>query len=228
MNNNPLIIALDVANKKSAFSLVKELRDYVPIFKIGPVLFTRYGPDIIKEIGRLGSRVFLDLKFYDIPNTVGKAVEAIAELGSSLIWGFTLHIAGGEAMLDSAVKAVNLYQGPHPKILGVTVLTSTANASLDNILAMAQAAKKAGIDGVIASPLEIEFIRKAVNKRDFIVATPGIRPEGTAVNDQKRITSPKYAVEKGADYIIIGRPVIESRNPRETVKELLSNIGLPR
>lgn len=217
MNKNPLIVALDVPTKVKALSLVKGLKDYVSIFKVGPVLFTGYGPGIVKDIKDCGSSVFLDLKLYDIPNTVASTVKAIAELDVSM---FTVHISGGKDMLKAAVDARSLY----PKILGVTVLTSIAEVSIEDVMRLVKLAKDTGLDGVIASPLEIESIRKSVGK-DFLIVTPGIRPKGTVAGDQKRIATPKEAIQKGADYIVIGRPIIESNQPKEVVKQILDEIG---
>lgn len=217
---NPLIVALDVDTKEKAISLVKELKDYIPIFKIGPVLFTRYGPGIINEIKKIGSGIFLDLKLYDIPNTVALTVKAIAELGIAM---FTVHISGGREMLNAAVNALVAEQNK-PKILGVTILTSVPNISKEEIIKMAGIAKESGLDGVISSPLEIKDIRKTVGK-DFLIVTPGIRPEGTGAGDQKRTATPKIAIQNGADYIIVGRPIIESDRPIEVVKSILSEIS---
>lgn len=215
--NNPLIIALDLAEREKALSLVKELKDYVFIFKVGPVLFTRYGPGIVNDIKECGANVFLDLKLYDIPNTVASAVKAIAELGVSM---FTVHISGGKEMLKAAVDA----RSSETKILGVTILTSVAKVSKEDVLQLVNLAKEVGLDGVIASPQEAESIRKAVGK-DFLIVTPGVRPKGTASGDQKRISTPKEAIQRGADYIVVGRPIIESNQPKEVVKQILDEIG---
>lgn len=217
MNKNPLIVALDVPTREKAINLVKELRNCVSIFKVGPVLFTRYGPDIVREIRNFGSNVFLDLKLYDIPNTVVSTVEAIAELGVAM---FTIHILGGKDMLIAAVNA----SGRKAKILGVTVLTSVANVSIKEVLSMAGLAKEVGLDGVICSPLEVKEIRRAIGK-DFLIVTPGIRLSGAKTDDQKRISTPKTAIRDGADYIVVGRPIIEVTRPVEVVKEILSEIS---
>lgn len=208
-----LIVALDVPNKEKAISLVKELRDYVSIFKVGPVLFTRYGPHIVRDIKSYGADVFLDLKLYDIPNTVGSAVSAIAELGVSMT---TVHISGGADMLKAAVDA----KGTDVKVLGVTILTSVAKVSENKVISMVTLGKDIGLDGVICSPLEVKGVRKAVGK-DFLIVTPGIRPFGAESGDQKRIATPKKAIHNGADYIVVGRPIIESANPIEVVKQIL-------
>lgn len=220
MSKNPLIVALDVDTREKAIFLVKELKDYVSIFKIGPVLFTRYGPNIINEIKKIGPGIFLDLKLYDIPNTVALTVKAIAELGIAM---FTVHISGGREMLNAAVSALGAEQSK-PKILGVTILTSVSNVSEEEVIKMVGIAKEVGLDGVISSPLEIKDIRKTVG-RDFLIVTPGIRPEGTGAGDQKRVATPKIAIQNGADYIVVGRPIIESDRPIEVVKSILSEIS---
>lgn len=214
---NPLIVALDVPHKERAISLVEELKDYVSIFKVGPILFTRYGPDIVREIKGLGRDVFLDLKLYDIPNTVSSTVKAITELGVSM---FTVHISGGIEMLRAAVEASNRKS----KVLGVTVLTSVSDVSTDEVLRMVNTAKEAGLDGVISSPLEVKEIRKHVGK-DFLIVTPGIRPGGFESGDQRRTATPKTAIQDGADYIVVGRPIIESDQPVSVVKQILSGIS---
>ena len=221
---NPLIIALDVSTREKAISLVKQLNDRVAMFKVGPVLFTRYGPDIIADIKQSGADVFLDLKFHDIPNTVASSVKAIAELGVSM---FTVHISGGRDMLLAAVDALkpnNEYRVTRPKILGVTVLTSIAGATGEEVVGLAKVARDCGLDGVIASPLEIEPIRKATG-RDFLIVTPGIRPEGISAGDQKRTATPAEALQRGADYIVVGRPIIKSSQPKEAARRILNGIN---
>lgn len=213
---NPLIAALDISNKERAISLVKELKGYVFIFKIGPVLFTRYGPDVVREIKSLGVDVFLDLKFYDIPNTVKGAVEAIRELGVSM---FTVHISGGKEMLQEAVRSAS----GASKVLGVTKLTSFQDVDTEEILRMVDIARDTGLDGVVCSPQEIKAVRDYVG-RDFLIVTPGIRPRGFEYGDQRRVSTPKSAIQNGADYIVIGRPIVESECPREVVKKILSEI----
>jgi len=221
---NPLIVALDVNTKEKAISLVEELKDYVAIFKIGPILFTRYGPDIVREIKNYGSDIFLDLKLYDIPNTVAMTVEAMAEIGIAM---FTVHIAGGEEMLKAASDVLHKMNGEAkqiPKMLGVTVLTSVAGDHTEEVLNRVKIAEKCGLDGVISSPLEVKRIRQNVNKNFFIV-TPGIRPSGSSIGDQKRIATPKNAVLDGANYLVVGRPIIEAESPSDVAKSILSEIS---
>lgn len=220
MKVNPLIVALDVQDAKKAISIVKNLNDYVDVFKIGPVLFTKYGPDIIKKVQDYGKKIFLDFKLYDIPNTVASTVKAIIDLN---VFMFTVHIAGGMEMLKAAVNELK-DKDKRPKILGVTVLTSVAGISNNEILQKVEIAKESGIDGVISSPLEVINIRSVVSK-DFIIVTPGIRPAGTESGDQKRVATPKKAIQNGADFIVIGRPIIESADPVNVVKNVLADIS---
>jgi orotidine-5'-phosphate decarboxylase len=222
--NNPLIVALDVNTKEKAISLVKDLKDYAPVFKIGPILFTRYGPDIVREIKNYGADIFLDLKLYDIPNTVAMTVEAMAEIGIAM---FTVHIAGGVEMLKSASNVLKNMKGKIsqvPKMLGVTVLTSVAGDHTEEVLSRVKIAEQCGLDGVISSPLEVKRIRQSVNK-NFLVVTPGIRPSGSDVGDQKRIATPKNAILDGANYLVVGRPIIEAARPSDVAKSILAEIS---
>lgn len=224
MKENPLIVALDVSTKEEALSLVKSLKDYVSLFKVGPVLFTRYGPEIVKEIKDFGSNVFLDLKLYDIPNTVAKTVKALKELKIAM---FTVHISGGKEMLERAVEALNEKcekEGERPKIIGVTILTSEAEASSETIVKMANSAKDLGLDGIVCSPREVDKIRQHLGK-ELVVVTPGIRPSGADLGDQKRVSTPKEALQSGSDYLVIGRPIIKSKDPLQVVKQILADIS---
>lgn len=217
---NPLIVALDVTTEENAVYLIKELKNYVSIFKVGPVLFTRYGPKIVRKIQDYGCGVFLDFKLYDIPNTVALTVEAMKELDIAM---FTVHVAGGKEMLEAAAKVLG--EGRRkPKMLGVTVLTSVKDVPLETVMERVELARKCGCDGVISSPLEVRNIREKVPP-DFLIVTPGIRPYGAGTGDQKRAAVPKIAIQNGADYIVVGRPIIESERPRETAKQILSEIS---
>lgn len=218
--HNPLIVALDVRTREKALSLVKGLKDHVSIFKVGPALFTRYGPEIVRDIQKCGCHVFLDLKLYDIPNTVVNAAKAIADLNVAM---FTVHISGGREMLKTAVQSISELRTAKPKILGVTVLTSVAEASTDKVLELVNVAKECRLDGVVSSPLEIESIRKIAGE-DFVIVTPGVRPKGAKAGDQKRIATPSEAVKKGANYIVVGRPIIENSDPKSVVEQILGEI----
>jgi orotidine-5'-phosphate decarboxylase len=200
-----LIVALDVDSYERAAALVKDLRDAVEIFKVGSILFTRVGPKIVDFINEQGRKCFLDLKFYDIPNTVAKAVESAAALR---VFMLTVHASGGEEMLRAATQSIP----GRPVILGVTVLTSVGGNVQKEVLRLAKQAQQCGLNGVVASPHEIGLIRKAVGDK-FLIVTPGIRPSWAETGDQKRVMTPAEAVAAGADYIVVGRPIIGATHP---------------
>jgi len=210
---NKTILALDVFDFKKAEKLVKDLSPYIDIFKVGPILFLQSGKEIIKMINDNGKKVFLDLKFHDIPATVQRSVMSARDLG---VYSLTVHSCGGDEMLKLATSVEN-----RPKIWAVTVLTSQITTP-DEVLRRAKLAKECGVDGVISSPLEIETIKSACGK-EFEVVTPGIRP--VKVNDdQKRVATPESAVNAGANYIVVGRPIIEAENPIEVAKNIYESI----
>jgi orotidine-5'-phosphate decarboxylase len=194
---------------------VEILSPYADIFKVGPILFLKEGPALVKEIKQGGNEVFLDLKFYDIPQTVKRSVESALELG---VYSLTLHSAGGEVMMKEAASVPN-----HPRLWAVTVLTSQ---QVDPTVVHERAvlAKKCGMDGVISSPHEIELIKSACGS-DFGVITPGIRMENEDKHDQKRIATPGAAVRAGANFIVVGRPVIEALDPVEVAKRITEEIA---
>jgi orotidine-5'-phosphate decarboxylase len=218
-----VIVALDVDELEKAKNLVKLLKDDVAAFKIGKQLFTRCGPDAVKMVHDEGGRVFLDLKFHDIPTTVAKASLEVMRLG---VFMFNMHASGGLDMMKKAVSEVKekaLEKGEtKPIILAVTVLTSQGPEDLkrlginmemeEMVVNLASLAKEAGVDGVVASPKEIQAIRKACGK-DFVIVTPGIRPASSSKDDQKRIMTPLEAVNAGADYIVVGRPITQAEDP---------------
>ena len=209
-----MIVALDVKEKATALRLVELLSPYADIFKVGPILFLKEGPDLVREIKNGGNEVFLDLKFHDIPQTVKRSVESAAELG---VYSLTIHSAGGEVMMKEAASVLN-----HPRIWAVTVLTSHA---VDPTVVRERAllAKKCGMDGVISSPHEIEDIKKTCGS-DFSVITPGIRMESDDKHDQRRIATPFAAIKAGANFIVVGRPVIEAPDPVEAAKRITEEI----
>jgi len=226
-----LIVALDVNSRDSALSLVQALRPRVQRFKVGLELFTACGPPLVREILEKGGQVFLDLKFHDIPNTVARAAVSAARLGVGM---FTIHLSGGPLMARRAADELEahcqVYRVQRPKILGVTVLTSLSPADLeeigvgrsieDQVVALAEMGKAAGLDGVVCSPLEARLIREAYG-REFLVVTPGIRPEGSEPDDQSRTLSPKVALEAGADFLVVGRPIIKADDPLEAAETIL-------
>lgn len=213
---NKIILALDTIDGTKIDYLLEDLRDYIEIIKIGYQTFIYFGHDIVKKVQDKGYKVFLDMKLHDIPNTVEKAVEAATKLNVHML---TVHIWGGEDMLKKASSISKQLNGP--KILGVTILTSMDNNSLkklninhsvDNIVPfLANFGKNAGIDGVISSPQEIEQIRSICGD-DFLIVTPGIR-FSTGADDQKRTMTPEEAIKKGANYIVVGRPILELAKP---------------
>jgi orotidine-5'-phosphate decarboxylase len=226
-----LIVALDVENARKARELVHTLRGLVAMFKIGSQLFTAAGPVLVREIIDSGERVFLDLKYHDIPNTVAAAGVEATRLGVSM---FNLHAAGGSEMMRrtaSSVAECAASEGlPRPFVLGVTVLTSADSGTLADLVPgldpdvlvpqLALLAEANGLDGVVASPREVGMVRSAVKKPDFLVVTPGVRPSGFALFDQRRVTTPREAVLAGSDYIVVGRPILEAADPAQAAQKI--------
>ncbi len=231
-NYNPLVVALDVPTFEEARALIEQLGDSVEIFKVGSQLFTHCGPGVVRYLMSKDRQVFLDLKFHDIPNTVANAVEAAVSLGQEInrsILMYTVHIEGGEAMLKATVEATirvsqKLKIKP-PLILGITVLTSTnSNTRITQlVLDRAQLAKSCGLNGVVASVEEVEMIKENLGK-DFIVVTPGIRPAGETAGDQQRISTPTQAIQKGSNFLVVGRPIVKSSHPHEAALNILKEI----
>ncbi len=221
-----IIVALDVSQKEAALDLVTKLREEISIFKIGLQLYTAEGPEIVRAVLAAGVKVFLDLKLHDIPNTVAGAVESVGRLGVQML---TIHLSGGEAMVRAALSA----RKNNLSILGVTVLTSATEETLreigiadkiDNqVLRLARLGVGAGIDGLIASPHEVKTLRAQFGSKMKIV-TPGVRPNWFEAGDQKRIMTPRQAVDAGADHLVIGRPITSHPNPREAVAKILEEL----
>jgi orotidine-5'-phosphate decarboxylase len=213
-----------MARVDEVMTLLRQLDPATCRVKIGKELFTRFGPDLVRQIVAMGFDVFLDLKFHDIPNTVNKAVAAAAELG---VWMLTLHASGGADMLRAARDAVADIE-QKPLLVAVTVLTSLGEEDLaiqgvqrsavEQVQRLASLAQECGMDGVVCSAAEAAELRKLLRK-DFLLVTPGIRPQGDAAGDQKRIVTPAAAVLAGSDYLVIGRPITRAREP---VEKLLS------
>ncbi len=213
-----LMVALDVDSLKEARRLVGLLYPRVRIFKVGIQLFTAAGPQIIESIHQRGAEVFLDLKFFDIPNTVGNAVSSAIRLKVRML---SLHISGGSEMLKRAVKSVKqaaLLRWRVPLLIGVTELTSRG-ADPTNILNLAREGLSCGLDGVVCSAQEAALLRKRI-KRRFLILTPGIRVGKVVGDDQKRSASIKEAVNSGSDYLILGRPIIRADDPRRVVQQI--------
>lgn len=226
-----LIVALDVSNREAALKLVAALRPRVSRFKVGMELFTACGPALVREILAADGQVFLDLKLHDIPNTVARAAVEAARLGVGML---TVHLAGGSMMVRRAVDEVDAYCQIHrltrPHILGVTVLTSLSDADLqqlgvtrgvdEQVLALAGMAASAGLDGVVASPREVRAVRAACGPSLKIV-TPGIRPAGSEVDDQERTLTPREAIDAGADFLVVGRPIVKATDPLAAAETIL-------
>ncbi len=233
---NPLLVALDVDSGERAVALATELRDVAGGFKIGSRLFTLEGPALVRRLTDAGARVFLDLKFHDIPNTVAQAVEAAVRTGA---WMINVHASGGAAMMQAAARAgadaSALAGRPAPLLIGVTVLTSmdeptlrdcgVARPLLDHVVALARMAETAGLQGVVASPHETPHIRTACGPT-FTIVTPGIRgaSAGQEKNDQARTMGPAEAVRAGASYIVVGRPIIAAPRPRAAAGAIVAEI----
>jgi orotidine-5'-phosphate decarboxylase len=226
MTNDKIIVALDVPTKREALDLIEKLRDQISFFKIGLQLYAAEGPGIVRAVSSTGCKVFLDIKLHDIPNTVARAVESAGHLGAQML---TVHLSGGSEMVRAATAA----RTNNMVLLGVTILTSSTQETLreigiasgvdDQVLRLAKLGVEAGIDGVVASPHEIKPLRREFDNKIKIVV-PGIRPSGAEANDQKRTMSPRDAIDAGADYLVIGRPIIAHRNPREAVDKILEEL----
>lgn len=228
-----IIIALDVGTKQEALALAGALKE-ARIFKIGMELFTAEGPALLEATVRLGKRPFLDLKYHDIPNTVAGAVRSATRNGVSML---TLHTSGGREMMAAAAQASREESArtgkDRPLLLGVTVLTSLKeedlrrigidNPAADQVLRLAALAKGSGLDGVVCSPHEIETVKRECG-REFLVVTPGIRPAWAAAQDQKRIMTPAEAIGRGADYLVIGRPITGAPSPHEAFLRVLAEL----
>ena len=211
-----LIVALDVADAATARAMVDKLAGHVGMFKVGSQIFTAAGPEFVREVIARGEKVFLDLKFHDIPNTVAGAVSSAGQLGVSLV---DVHALGGKEMLEAAVGAL---PAMGIRLLAITILTSHSEETLgsigvsgsvaDSVRRLAVLARDAGADGVVASPQEVALVRESCGK-DFLIVTPGIRAAGAARGDQARTATPAAAVAAGADYIVVGRPILEAADP---------------
>jgi orotidine-5'-phosphate decarboxylase len=227
MTEDRIIVALDVPTKREALDLVEKLRSQISFFKIGLQLYTVEGPEIVRAVSSTGSKVWLDLKLHDIPNTVARAVESASRLDVQML---TIHLSGGSEMIRAATAA----RASNMLVLGVTVLTSSTEEALreigiqdkvDNqVLRLAKLGVENGIDGIVASPHEIKPLRREFGNK-IKIAVPGIRPSGAEANDQKRTMTPHDALDAGADYLVIGRPIIAHRNPHEAVAKILDEIN---
>jgi orotidine-5'-phosphate decarboxylase len=227
-----LIVALDVGDYDRAVKLVETLAPYVGFFKVGSVLFTKEGPRVCSLIKGSGAGLFLDLKFHDIPNTVAGAVRSACDLGADMI---TVHLSGGEAMLEAAVKSRADAARQGMKIVGVTVLTHLTfddfhslflsdRSKNETVLALAKLAGRCGLDGVVASALELPLIRRHMGP-EFAVITPGIRMADAERDDQVRVATPKKAIQAGASYLVVGRPITEAADPVRSCEKILEDMA---
>ena len=234
--SNKLIVALDVETAERAREVFAAVREHAGMFKIGSQLFTAAGPEIVREIVRAGSRVFLDLKFHDIPNTVAAAAREAARLGVSLL---NVHALGGREMMRRAAEAVTEtaeHEGiDRPALIAVTVLTSSDAATLSELglpftpesqaTLLARLAAASGMDGVVASAHEVRQVRSVVMRENFLVVTPGVRRRAVEQDDQKRVMSPAEAVRAGADYIVVGRAILGAPDPASAAREISEEIA---
>jgi len=232
-----IVVALDVPDEDKLRELVVSLSGQVGMFKIGKELFTSLGPRAVSLVRKMSGEVFLDLKYHDIPNTVAGAVRAAARLGVSML---TVHASGGSKMIRAAAEAAKEFQDP-PAIIAVTLLTSLGQADIDDlgyggspqdvVMRMAALSLAAGADGLVTSPREVKSLREKHGERPLLI-TPGVRPAGSAAADQARIATPAQAVADGADFLVIGRPITQDRNPAgaagRIAKEIAENRQWPQ
>ncbi len=225
--NSPIIIALDFPKGSDALDFAKTLDPSLCRLKVGKELFTQAGPDLVESLMKQGFEIFLDLKFHDIPNTVASACRAAASLG---VWMVNVHAMGGSSMMHAAREAV----GSSCKLIAVTVLTSMGREDLEEIgidcdpieevRRLAALAKASGLDGVVCSAREASILRQQFGN-EFCLVTPGIRPAGSSIGDQKRIMTPKQAIEAGSDYLVIGRPIREAADRNAALESILKEIA---
>lgn len=224
-----IIVALDAKSQFDALTIAEQLDPALCRVKVGKELFTHEGPIIVKALQDKGFDVFLDLKFHDIPNTTAQAVCAAADLG---VWMVNVHASGGRKMMETCVE--RLKAGNYKtQLIAVTVLTSMGREDLkdigldiepnEHVKRLAQLTKDSGLDGVVCSAQEAKMLRETIGK-DFALVTPGIRPEGSNADDQKRIVTPKQAMLDGSTHLVIGRPITKSENPRQALKDILATL----
>jgi len=230
LNRDRLIVALDLSSAAQARQVVQSIGESASTYKVGKQLFTAEGPQIVRDLVASGHKVFLDLKFHDIPNTVAGAVAEAAKLGVNML---TVHASGGSKMLKAAAEAA-AQSATKPLVLAVTVLTSLSDTDLAEIgvsghvqtqvLRLGSLARAAGCGGLVASGQETRELRRELGG-DFAIVTPGVRPTGTAAGDQARVLTPKEAIVAGATYLVVGRPILEAGDPAKAAEAIVSEIG---
>lgn len=228
--STPVIVALDYPNAEQALMMARQLNPAQCRVKVGKELYTRCGPAILESLHELGFEVFLDLKFHDIPNTTANAVAVAAELG---VWMVNVHASGGERMMQACVDKLAAYSKP-PLLIGVTVLTSMERQDLvglgldlepiEQVRRLARLSQESGLDGIVCSSQEVSVLRDELGK-DFKFVTPGIRPAFASSDDQKRIMTPREALEAGSDYLVIGRPITKASDPMDALSKVLEEVS---
>ncbi|MEH0687945.1 orotidine-5'-phosphate decarboxylase [Vibrio cholerae] len=231
MIDQKVIVALDYDNQADALAFVDKIDPASCRLKVGKEMFTLFGPNFVNELHKRGFSVFLDLKFHDIPNTCSKAVRAAAEMG---VWMVNVHASGGERMMTASREILEPYGKDRPLLIGVTVLTSMQQQDLagigldvapkDQVVRLATLTKNSGLDGVVCSAQEASMLKSELG-REFKLVTPGIRPAGAAVGDQKRIMTPVDAIQAGSDYLVIGRPITQAGDPAAVLAEINATLA---
>ncbi|MEH0741426.1 orotidine-5'-phosphate decarboxylase [Vibrio cholerae] len=231
MIDQKVIVALDYDNQADALAFVDKIDPASCRLKVGKEMFTLFGPNFVNELHKRGFSVFLDLKFHDIPNTCSKAVRAAAEMG---VWMVNVHASGGERMMTASREILEPYGKDRPLLIGVTVLTSMEQQDLadigldvapkEQVVRLATLTKNSGLDGVVCSAQEASMLKSELG-RDFKLVTPGIRPAGAAVGDQKRIMTPVDAIQAGSDYLVIGRPITQASDPAAVLAEINATLA---
>ncbi|MBE2896653.1 orotidine-5'-phosphate decarboxylase [Pasteurellaceae bacterium HPA106] len=229
-----VIVALDYEKEKEALALVDQINPKLCRLKVGKEMFTTLGTQFVKQLHLRGFDVFLDLKFHDIPNTVARAVRSAADLG---VWMVDLHASGGLRMMETAKQILEPYGKDAPKLIAVTVLTSMEDVDLlqiglnaspmEQVIRLARLTQRAGLDGVVCSPQEVEILRANCGQ-DFTLVTPGIRPVGSDFGDQRRVMTPAEAIRQGSDYLVVGRPITQAANPLSVLEQINAEVSQAR
>ncbi|MDN3698618.1 orotidine-5'-phosphate decarboxylase [Vibrio cortegadensis] len=230
MNDQKVIVALDYDKQTDALNFIDKIDPTTCRLKVGKEMFTLFGPDFVRELHKRGFSVFLDLKFHDIPNTCSKAVRAAAELG---VWMVNVHASGGERMMTASREILEPYGKDRPLLIGVTVLTSMEQSDLagiglnvapqEQVMRLARLTQCSGLDGVVCSAQEASLLKSDLGS-NFKLVTPGIRPAGADVGDQKRIMTPYDAIQAGSDYLVIGRPITQAAQPAEVLQKINASL----